>query len=239
MAESTTSAAPLLALEDVSRRFLVRRGWFGEPQQLTAVDGVSLGLRRGESLGLVGESGCGKSTLGRLACGLLMPSEGRVLLEGRARVTKGELVVSTLERGDLFGAAALYNRRTRYETTITALEDCAAAFFPQELVSRLMAESPAACANYIRYLSERIHFLSRKVEGLTAPSVTGKLARWLLETGRTEGRCPATELSHRLDVSRASLYRAFEVLEGAGAIRRTGKLVQTADREALLRQSQA
>lgn len=65
-----------------------------------------------------------------------------VLLEGRARVTKGELVVSTLERGDLFGAAALYNRRTRYETTITALEDCAVAFFPQELVSRLMAESP-------------------------------------------------------------------------------------------------
>ena len=83
MAVSTTSAAPLLALEDVSRRFLVRRGWFGEPQQLTAVDGVSLGLRRGESLGLVGESGCGKSTLGRLACGLLTPSEGRVLLEGR------------------------------------------------------------------------------------------------------------------------------------------------------------
>ena len=89
MAESTTSAAPLLALEDVSRRFLVRRGWFGEPQQLTAVDGVSLGLRRGESLGLVGESGCGKSTLGRLACGLLMPSEGRVLLEGRELPTAG------------------------------------------------------------------------------------------------------------------------------------------------------
>ncbi len=83
MGENTTSAAPLLALENVSRRFLVRRGWFGEPQQLTAVDGVSLGLRRGESLGLVGESGCGKSTLGRLACGLLPPSEGRVLLEGR------------------------------------------------------------------------------------------------------------------------------------------------------------
>ncbi len=89
MAESTTSAAPLLALEDVSLSFLVRRGWFGEPQQLTAVDGVSLGLRRGESLGLVGESGCGKSTLGRLACGLLMPSEGRVLLEGRELPTAG------------------------------------------------------------------------------------------------------------------------------------------------------
>ncbi|MGE9985801.1 ABC transporter ATP-binding protein [Desulfovibrio sp. SGI.169] len=76
-------ATPLLAAVDVSRRFTARRGWFGEQETLTAVDGVSLALRRGESLGLVGESGCGKSTLGRLVCGLLAPSDGGVLLEGR------------------------------------------------------------------------------------------------------------------------------------------------------------
>ncbi|WP_300883129.1 ATP-binding cassette domain-containing protein, partial [uncultured Desulfovibrio sp.] len=81
---SACGAAPLLALDGVTRRFTVRRGWFGEQQELTAVDGVRFDLRRGESLGLVGESGCGKSTLGRLVCGLLAPSAGRVLLEGRA-----------------------------------------------------------------------------------------------------------------------------------------------------------
>lgn len=164
-----------------------------------------------------------------------------VLLEGRARVTKGELVVSTLERGDLFGAAALYNHRPRYETSITAQTDCEAAFFPQELVSQLMADDPAVCGNYIRYLSERIHFLSRKIEGLTGPGTVGKLARYLLSEGGQEGTvsCTATELARRLDVSRASLYRAFELLEGAGAIRRTGKQVQIADKEALLQQSQA
>lgn len=78
--DSTTS---LLTLEEVSRHFAVKRGWLGEQGLLTAVDGVSLRLERGESLGLVGESGCGKSTLGRLACGLLTPSSGRVLLDGR------------------------------------------------------------------------------------------------------------------------------------------------------------
>lgn len=76
--------APLLELREVARSFAVRRGLFGETRTLRAVDGVSFTLADGESLGLVGESGCGKSTLGRLACGLLRPDAGEILLEGRA-----------------------------------------------------------------------------------------------------------------------------------------------------------
>ena len=160
-----------------------------------------------------------------------------VFLSGRARVTKGALVMSNLERGSLFGAAALFHRRDRYETTITALTPCAVAFFPEALVAGLLDDCPPFRRSYIAYLSERIHFLSRKVEGLTASSVTGKLARWLLETGRTEVSCPATELSRRLDVSRASLYRSFEELETAGAIRRTGKTIAILDRRVLEQQN--
>lgn len=78
-----TSPSALLRLEDVSRMFDIRRGLFGEKRSLVAVDGVSLNLAKGASLGLVGESGCGKSTLGRLACGLLAPSQGQVLLDDR------------------------------------------------------------------------------------------------------------------------------------------------------------
>lgn len=162
-----------------------------------------------------------------------------VLLHGRARVTKGPLVISVLEAGALFGAAALFHQRARYETTITALSTCTVAFFPEQQVISLLSGDRTLCANYIRYLSERIHFLSRKLESLTAPGPAEKLSRCLLESAGSEGRlcCSATELSRRLDVSRASLYRAFQTLEKAGAIRREGKTIVILDRKALENQN--
>jgi len=75
----------LLELRDVRTHFPVRKGAVrGRPAGLVkAVDGVSLGLRRGEVLGLVGESGCGKSTLARTILQLVPPTGGTVLFEGR------------------------------------------------------------------------------------------------------------------------------------------------------------
>ncbi len=74
----------LLELVDVRRQFAVSAGLFRGQRTLHAVNGVSLALRRGEVLGLVGESGCGKSTLGRMLLGLLAPSAGEIRLEGRS-----------------------------------------------------------------------------------------------------------------------------------------------------------
>jgi len=73
----------LLELVDVRRQFSVSAGLFRGSRTLHAVNGVSLELRRGEVLGLVGESGCGKSTLGRMLLGLLPTSSGEIRLEGR------------------------------------------------------------------------------------------------------------------------------------------------------------
>ena len=75
--------SPLLELVDVRRQFAVSAGLFRGQRTLHAVNGVSLELRRGEVLGLVGESGCGKSTLGRMLLGLLPVSAGEIRLEGQ------------------------------------------------------------------------------------------------------------------------------------------------------------
>ena len=86
-APGAPSAAPgdvLLEVRNLVKHFTVGGGFFGGPAGLVrAVDGVSFAIKRGETLGLVGESGCGKTTTGRCILQLERPTSGQVIFEGR------------------------------------------------------------------------------------------------------------------------------------------------------------
>lgn len=146
-----------------------------------------------------------------------------VVTDGSLEVTRAAMRMDTLTAGDLFGAAALYDRRGRYPTTLTAREDCRVLFLPRELLEDLMARFPKLALGYIAYLSDRVAFLSDRLDALGAGPAAEQLLCYLRERGGRTEHLAATRLASTLGMSRATLYRAIEALESRGLLVREGK----------------
>ena len=120
----------LLAVSNLTKVFDVSRPWLNRVidrsgrQLLTAVDGVSFEINRGETLSLVGESGCGKSTVARLICGLYGPTTGSVVFDG-------------VNLGDIKSRNEMLTMRRRFQMIF---QDPYASLNPRWRVERIVAE---------------------------------------------------------------------------------------------------
>src|SRR5580765_6666377 len=116
----------LLVVDGVRKYFPITRGIIFQKAvaQVQAVDGVSFSLRKGETLGIVGESGCGKSTLARCIIRLLDATDGRIWFEGRD--------ITKLSRANM--------RPVRREMTMI-FQDPYASLNPRKRVGQIVGEA--------------------------------------------------------------------------------------------------
>ena len=160
-----------------------------------------------------------------------------MLVEGSAQVSKGgsnrPVLMSTLQQGDLFGAVTLYGSRDYFITRVIARSPCTALFLSRELVDELLMQDPRFARQYIAYLSDRIYFLNSRIDAFTGGSAESRLAQADTAEPCVHMRTSMNQLTQSLDIARASLYRAFEQLEEAGAIRREGRVVSILDQQKL------
>jgi len=114
----------ILDVRNLVKHFHVRGGFLGGTQSvIKAVDNVSFTIRRGETLGLVGESGCGKTTTGRCVLQLERPTSGQVLFEGE----------------DLVGLSGAALRRVRRRIQVI-FQDPYSSLNPRMTVGQIIAE---------------------------------------------------------------------------------------------------
>lgn len=175
----------------------------------------------------------------------LLPQEGYapllgILLRGTAVVEKrgapedgpdasaSTLRLSELGPGALYGMASLFLEEAQrpFPTCITALKNCTALVIPEDCFRGMLQQSFQLTENYIRHLTERIHFLNARIDGLILPTVPQRLLLYL-EQNATNGSLyhSLTQLAQALNISRATLYRALDTLEQAGRIRRDGRRI--------------
>jgi NitT/TauT family transport system ATP-binding protein len=96
VAASATAAAPKVELCDVNLRY------FGLEGETEALKGISISIAPGEFVAIIGQSGCGKSTLLSLISGILMPTDGAVLVDGKAVSGPSRKVGYMLQQDYLF-----------------------------------------------------------------------------------------------------------------------------------------
>lgn len=168
-----------------------------------------------------------------------------VLWNGQARVFANSpdplraALLRTMETGAVFGVHCIFNSDIPPQSEIIANKECTVVTIPADVWEQILTTTPAIMARYLRFLTQRIEFLNRKIQYLTAGCTERRLALYLMSQIPEDNvavhlNISAVSLADLLDVGRASLYRAMDRLTEDGFLTRCGHEYTLHNREKLL-----
>ena len=158
------------------------------------------------------------------------------VISGRVSIYRAgngsRVLLNKIEAGGIFGAASLFGAEGLYVTGIYAETDAEIFFVPDELLEEIISENNGFALAYIRFLSDRIRFLNRRISELSASGAERRFAKYLSECQKN----PAPnmkQLASFLGIGRASLYRMIDSFTENGLIEKNGKEIIIKNPEAL------
>ena len=163
------------------------------------------------------------------------PEQIGIVLAGEVLVYKDSgqnVLLNKIGVGGFFGAAALFSANHKYVSVLKTAGECTILQIGIDDFRAMLEASPKLALNYIKFLSGRIEFLNLKIDAFTATDAAQKLSLYLYNSTSEETK-NLTELAKRLNMGRASLYRAVEELEKEGIIEKNGKKITVKNRELL------
>ena len=161
-----------------------------------------------------------------------------VLLSGKAfAVTNNhnKVLMNRFEEGTCFGAAAVFGADSSYSSTVLAETDCKVQLISEDELKAIFSKFPVTALNYIKFLSNKIRFLNKKLSMLSCISAEDTVFKYFVsaadDTGIAEIPQNMTKFSKMLGLGRATLYRCFDSLEKNGYIIRENNFVKVIKNE--------
>ena len=139
----------------------------------------------------------------------------------RTKSEGGTVVLNILSRYDSFGALAVFSECGEYPTEVYAAKNSEIMFISKDTVFSLINAYPAVAMNVIRFLSDRITFLNKKIATFSGTKVEDRLASYLVSEYEKHGSSftfNCKKSSEAINAGRASVYRALETLCNEGII---------------------
>ena len=164
-----------------------------------------------------------------------------IISKGSARIYSAESsdspVLRLLTPGSIFGVASLF-MNGGYTTTVIAEENCSVTYISIESINTMCKREPEISLNYIKFLSDRISFLNKKISIFTKGSTEAKLAYFLYEYSDEANAVLTVNyslLAEMLGIGRASLYRCLDKMVIDNIISRTSKTITVLNRNELIK----